>query len=94
VSGGGNGRYPIQFSKTNRAFVINQNTFNPKNPAPSLLVSLNSEQEELKAQLKAKTDELSAKMKEARAKNANLSKRIKVATAQENWVAFGITAKR
>ena len=58
------------------------------------LDKLNSEQEELKAQLKAKTDELNAKMKEARAKNANLSKRIKVATAQENWVAFGITAKR
>ena len=91
---GGNGRSPIQFSKTNRAIVINQNTFISKNPAPSLLVSLNSEQEELKAQLKAKTDGRNAKMKEARAKNANLSKRIKVATAQENWVAFGIIAKR
>ncbi|MCB8920518.1 MAG: membrane-binding protein [Ardenticatenaceae bacterium] len=58
------------------------------------LDALNSEQEDIKAQLKTKTEELNAKMKEARAKNANLAKRIKLATPQEHWAAFGITAKR
>ena len=58
------------------------------------LNALNSQQEELKAQLKAKTDELNTKMKEAKAKNSDLTKRIKIATPQEEWVAFGVTAKR
>lgn len=55
---------------------------------------LNSQQEELKAQLKAKTDAFYAKMAEAKAKNSDLTKRIKIATPQEEWVAFGVTAKR
>jgi len=58
------------------------------------LDALNSEQEELKAKLKTKTDELNAKMKEARAKNSDLAKRVKLATPQEHWAAFGIIAKR
>lgn len=58
------------------------------------LDALNSQQEELKAQLKAKTDELNTKMKEAKAKNAELTKRIKIVTPQEEWVAFGVTAKK
>lgn len=58
------------------------------------LDALNSQQEELKAQLKVKTDELNTKMKEAKAKNADLTKRIKIATPQEEWIAFGVTAKR
>ncbi len=58
------------------------------------LDALNSQQEELKAQLKAKTDELNTKMKEAKAKNADLTKRVKIAVPQEEWVAFGVTAKK
>lgn len=58
------------------------------------LDALNAQQEELKAQLKAKTDELNVKMAEAREKHAALAKRIKIATPQEEWVAFGIMAKR
>lgn len=55
---------------------------------------LNAEQEELKARLKTKTEELNAKMREAKAKNSDLTKRVKIATPQEHWAAFGITAKR
>jgi hypothetical protein len=58
------------------------------------LDALNSQQEELKAQLKAKTDALNNKMKEAKAKNADLTKRVKIAVPQEEWVAFGVTAKK
>ena len=58
------------------------------------LDALNSAQEDLKAQLKSKTDDLNAKMKEDKAKNADLTKRIKIATPQDEWVAFGVTAKR
>ncbi|MCB8944119.1 MAG: membrane-binding protein [Ardenticatenaceae bacterium] len=58
------------------------------------LDTLNSEQEELKALLKSKTDALNDKMKVAKAKHADLAKRVKIATPQEHWVAFGITAKR
>ena len=58
------------------------------------LDTLNSEQEELKALLKTKTDELNDKMKEARVKHSDLKKRVKIATPQEHWAAFGITAKK
>ncbi|HRQ40797.1 MAG TPA: hypothetical protein PLD25_23025 [Chloroflexota bacterium] len=58
------------------------------------LDALNSQQEELKAQLKAKTDELNDKMKLAKAKNSDLTKRVKIAVPQEEWVAFGVTAKK
>lgn len=58
------------------------------------LEALNAAQESLKAQLKTKTEEIDKKMTEAKAKHAELSKRIKIVTPQENWVAFGITAKR
>lgn len=58
------------------------------------LDTLNAEQEDLKAKLKTKTEELEAKMSEAKAKNADLSKRVKIATPKEHWAAFGITAKR
>jgi len=58
------------------------------------LDALNSQQEELKAQLKTKTDEIRTKLAEANAKNSDLIKRIKIATPQEHWSAFGVTAKR
>ncbi|MDA0245956.1 MAG: hypothetical protein OT477_21295 [Chloroflexi bacterium] len=58
------------------------------------LDQINAEQEDLKAQLKTKTRELYAKIREAKAKQANVRKRIKLSVPQEHWVAFGITAKR
>lgn len=64
------------------------------NTFASQLDVLNSQQEELKAQLKAKTDELNATLKAAKAKNSDLTKRVKIAAAQEEWVAFGVIAKR
>ena len=57
------------------------------------LDKLNAEQEELKAQLKVKTDALNATMKVAKAKNSELRKRIKIVVPQQEWLAFGITAK-
>jgi cell shape-determining protein MreC len=58
------------------------------------LDALNAQQEELKAQLKAKTEELNATMKAAKAKNSELTKRLKIAVPQSEWLAFGVTAKR
>ena len=58
------------------------------------LEALNAAQESLKAQLKTKTEAMDKKMAEAKAKHAELSKRIKIVTPKENWVALGITAKR
>ncbi len=58
------------------------------------LDALNAQQEELKAQLKVKTDELNEKLAKAREKSSDLSKRIKIGAPQEEWVAFGISAKR
>ena len=58
------------------------------------LDQINAEQEDLKAQLKTKTRELYAKIREAKAKQANVRKRIKLSAPQEHWVAFGITVKR
>jgi len=58
------------------------------------LNALNAEQEELKAQLKAKTEAMTTKMKEAKTKYSNLRKRVKIAVPKEDWVAYGITAKR
>ncbi|HRQ42210.1 MAG TPA: hypothetical protein PLD25_30185, partial [Chloroflexota bacterium] len=55
---------------------------------------LNSQQEHLKAQLKSKTEELNAKIYETKTKHANLKKRVKVATRQGFWIAFGIRARR
>jgi hypothetical protein len=58
------------------------------------LEALNVAQEDLKAKLKAKTEEMDKKMAEAKAKHAELSKRIKIVTPKEDWLAFGINAKR
>ncbi len=58
------------------------------------LDKLKAEQEELRAQLKTKTDELQVKMREAKAKHSSLSQRVKFATPQKHWAAFGIRAKR
>lgn len=58
------------------------------------LSQLNAEQEELKAQLRTKTVALEAKIAEAKTKHSDLSKRVKIAVPQTEWVAFGITAKK
>ncbi len=58
------------------------------------LNTLNADQEDLKAQLKAKTDALNAKMTAAKKKHADLTKRIKIVVPQAEWVAFGISAKK
>jgi len=58
------------------------------------LDQLNAEQEDLKAKLKAKTEELYATEKAAKAKNSELAKRVKIVIPQSEWVAFGISAKR
>lgn len=58
------------------------------------LETLNTAQENLKAELLTKTAELMAVKKEAKAKQAALAKRIKLVTPPEHWPAFGITAKR
>jgi Tfp pilus assembly protein PilO len=58
------------------------------------LDTLNAQQEELKAQLKAKTDELNVVLKQAKTKHSDLTKRVKIVVPQEEWVAFGVTARR
>ncbi len=58
------------------------------------LDALNAQQEDLKAQLKAKTEELNSVMKQTKAKRSDLTKRLKIVIPQEEWVAFGVTAKR
>lgn len=58
------------------------------------LSRLNQQQEDLKAQLKTKTAEISAKMTEARTRQARLNKLIKIALPKTEWLAFGITAKK
>ncbi len=58
------------------------------------LERLDSEQEALKAQLKAKTAELNEAKKAARKWRSRVTKQIKLALEddQERWVEFGITA--
>lgn len=58
------------------------------------LETINTAQENLKAELLTKTALLMQVKKEARAKQAELAKRIKLVTPKEHWPAFGITAKR
>lgn len=58
------------------------------------LSQLNTEQEDLKAQLKTKTKALETEIAEAKAKHSDLSKRVKIAVPQTEWVAFGIAAKK
>jgi len=41
--------------------------------------------------LKNKTDERNAKTREAKAKNSGLTRRVKIATSQAQWAAFGLS---
>ena len=57
-------------------------------------VKLNNEQEELKARLKTKTDELNKKMAELQKKMSEAQKIIKLDMPQTTWKEFGILDKR
>ncbi len=60
------------------------------------LETQDSEQEALKAALKAKSAELSVSVKQAKKWRSRMDKRIKIALEddQEKWVEYGIKAKR
>ena len=55
---------------------------------------LNNEQERLKSELKAKTEELNALMLKLEKNYALGKKVVKLAEPQANWVAYGITDKK
>jgi len=57
-------------------------------------VSLNNEQEKLKSDLTAKTDELEAKLKELGKQVSDAQKIVKMDFDQSRWKEFGIDAKR
>ena len=57
-------------------------------------ISLNNEQEELKARLKTKTEELNKKMAELKKETSEAKKIIKLDMPQTTWKEFGITDKR
>lgn len=58
------------------------------------LEQLNSEQEGIKAQLKAKTEEIDQLMKELESQAADTKKRIKLDIPPSNWKSFGIDDKK
>ena len=55
---------------------------------------LNNEQERLKSELKAKTEELNALMLKLEKNHAHGKKVVKLAEPQTSWVAYGITDKK
>ena len=57
-------------------------------------ISLNDNQEKLKAELKMKTAELDTQMKELRAIMNEARKVVKLGFPQKQWKEFGITDKR
>lgn len=57
-------------------------------------ITLNDEQERLKAELKAKTDALDKKMKEINAQLSEAKKVVKLAIKQVGWKEFGISSTK
>lgn len=57
-------------------------------------ITLNDEQERLKAELKTKTEALNAKLEALSAKLSESKKVVKLAIPQSGWLEFGITDKR
>ncbi len=57
-------------------------------------ITLNNEQEQLKAALKLKTAELDAKMAALNAQVSQARKIVKIEFPKEQWKEFGIEAKR
>ena len=58
------------------------------------LASLDNEQEELKARLKAKTAELDEKQKALKAAVAEAKNLVKIAVDKTDWLTFGISDKK
>lgn len=56
--------------------------------------TLNSEQEALKANLKSKTSSLNAELNSLKSQMSEAIKVVKLAIDSNNWVEFGMTAKR
>lgn len=59
-----------------------------------VIISINSQQESLKAQLKEKTAEMDKTFKEVDALQMSIKKRIKLDIPQTSWRAYGIEDKR
>ena len=57
-------------------------------------IVLNNEQEELKARLKTKTDELNKQMAELKSKTSEARKMVKIDIPKTSWKEFGIADKR
>jgi len=57
-------------------------------------VKLNNEQEQLKARLKEKTQELNKRMSDLQTKTKEARKIVKLDMPQASWKEFGITDKR
>lgn len=57
-------------------------------------ITLNNEQERLKAELKSKTEALNTKMEQLGEKLSECRKVVKLAIPQTGWLEFGITDKR
>ena len=62
--------------------------------ARDLALSINDEQEKLKAELKMKTAELDAQMVKFKALMDEARKVVKLGFPQEQWKEFGVTDKR
>ncbi len=60
----------------------------------SSLRALNVKQEQLKSDLKACTAEVNDKIAELSAAIADAKKRVKLCVPKEDWVAYGISAKK
>ena len=64
------------------------------NNARAAAITLNDEQERLKAELKMKTAALDTKLSEINALMSEASKVVKLGFPQAQWKEFGISAKR
>ena len=73
---------------------INQGFANDLENQINTCVSLNNEQEALKARLKEKTQELNENMKTLKTKTQEARKIIKLDMPQASWKEFGIPDKR
>ena len=56
--------------------------------------TLNSQQEALKANLKSKTSDLNTELNNLKSQISEATKVVKLAIDKDNWVEFGIKAKR
>ncbi|MDY6933192.1 MAG: hypothetical protein SVZ03_03095 [Spirochaetota bacterium] len=73
---------------------IDSNFINKLESLQSEATSINNEQEDLKARLKTKTQELENKIKEINKMMSEAKKVVKLEMTQSEWKAFGIEDKR